>query len=83
MSLRISILLVCLIMNLWVLLNDSHNRSMRSFIIICNELQYQEFTDITYNSGVQLHVYMDHFGTTLHATKENEIEDNCFIMSNM
>ncbi|CAH1453342.1 unnamed protein product [Lactuca virosa] len=27
--------------------------------------------------------YMDHFGTTVHVTKENENEDNCSVKSNM
>nr|KAJ0187798.1 hypothetical protein LSAT_V11C900458930 [Lactuca sativa] len=77
-------------------LNDSHKRTMRNFIIvnliyksqkvltlISNELQYQEFIDIAYRCGVQLLVYMDHFGTTMHVTKENVNEDNCSVKSNM
>nr|KAJ0195769.1 hypothetical protein LSAT_V11C700378160 [Lactuca sativa] len=51
--------------------------------LISNELQYQYFIDITYRCGVQLPVYMDHFGTTVHVTKENENKDNCFVISNM
>ncbi|CAI9270878.1 unnamed protein product [Lactuca saligna] len=53
--------------------------------LISNECQYQEFIDIAYECGVQVPVYMDHFGTTVHVTKENENEneDNCFVMSNM
>nr|KAJ0199881.1 hypothetical protein LSAT_V11C600308540 [Lactuca sativa] len=51
---------------------------------ISNEL-YQEFIDIAYRSGIQVLVYMDHFGTTVHVTKanENENEDNCYVKSNM
>ncbi|CAI9262324.1 unnamed protein product [Lactuca saligna] len=53
--------------------------------LISNERQYQEFIDIDYECGVQVSVYMDHFGTTVHVTKanENEIEDNCFVKTNM
>ncbi|CAI9266267.1 unnamed protein product [Lactuca saligna] len=53
--------------------------------LISNERQYQEFIDIAYECGVQVSVYMDHFGTTVHVTKanENENEDNCFVKSNM
>ncbi|CAI9283901.1 unnamed protein product [Lactuca saligna] len=53
--------------------------------LISNELQYQEFIDIAYRCGVQVPVYMDHFGTTVHLTKanENENEVNCFVKSNM
>nr|KAJ0192271.1 hypothetical protein LSAT_V11C800419600 [Lactuca sativa] len=53
--------------------------------LISNELLYQEFIDITYQCGVQVPVYMDHFGTTVHVSKanENENEDNCHVKSNM
>ncbi|CAI9268183.1 unnamed protein product [Lactuca saligna] len=53
--------------------------------LISNELQYQEFIDISYQCGVQVHVYMDHFGTTVHVAKANENEnvDNCSVKSNM
>ncbi|CAI9284925.1 unnamed protein product [Lactuca saligna] len=95
---RTSILLACYIMSLWVFLNDSHKRSVRKFItvnpiyksqkvltLISNERQYKEFIDIAYECGVQVSVYMDHFGTTLHVTKayENENEDNCSVKSNI
>ncbi|CAH1414246.1 unnamed protein product [Lactuca virosa] len=56
---------------------------LEGLTLISNELQYQEFIDIAYWSGVQLPIYMDHFGTTVHITEENEIEDNCSVMSNM
>ena len=48
----------------------------KGLTLIFNELQYQEFIDIAYRCWVQLVVYMDHFGTTMHVTKENENEDN-------
>nr|KAJ0201928.1 hypothetical protein LSAT_V11C600302810 [Lactuca sativa] len=53
--------------------------------LISNEREYQEFIDIAYQCGVQVSVYMDHFGATVHVTKakENENEDNCFVKSNM
>ncbi|CAH1441340.1 unnamed protein product [Lactuca virosa] len=53
--------------------------------LISNELQYQEFIDIAYQCGVQVLVYMDHFGTTVHVSKanENDNEDNCSVKSNM
>nr|KAJ0191448.1 hypothetical protein LSAT_V11C800437940 [Lactuca sativa] len=53
--------------------------------LISNERQYQEFIDIAYECGVQVYVYIDHFGTTVHVTKANgnENEDNCFVKSNM
>nr|KAJ0215389.1 hypothetical protein LSAT_V11C300124420 [Lactuca sativa] len=81
---RILILLVCPILNLWVFLNDSHKRKIpKALTLISNDLNYQEFIDIAYRCGVQLPVYIDNFGTTIHVTKENEIEDNCVVMSNM
>nr|KAJ0211847.1 hypothetical protein LSAT_V11C400214430 [Lactuca sativa] len=53
--------------------------------LISNERQYQEFIDIAYQCGVQVSIYMDHFGTIVHVTKanENENEDNCSVKSNM
>nr|KAJ0225188.1 hypothetical protein LSAT_V11C100008350 [Lactuca sativa] len=50
--------------------------------MISNDLEYQEFIDVTYRCGVQLPVYMDHFGTNLQVfcdgvSKENNIEYNC------
>nr|KAJ0217575.1 hypothetical protein LSAT_V11C300109760 [Lactuca sativa] len=54
----------------------------KGLTLISSELQYQECIDIAYWCGVQLPVYMDHFGTTIHVTKENEIEDTCYVMSN-
>ncbi|CAH1448265.1 unnamed protein product [Lactuca virosa] len=44
----------------------------KSLTLISNELRYQEFIDIAYRCGVQLLVYMDRFGTTVHVAKENE-----------
>nr|KAJ0215011.1 hypothetical protein LSAT_V11C300108870 [Lactuca sativa] len=53
--------------------------------LILNELQYQEFIDIAYQCGVQVPVYMDHFGTIVHVSKanENENEDNCSVKPDM
>ncbi|XP_023760658.2 uncharacterized protein LOC111909102 [Lactuca sativa] len=53
--------------------------------LLSNELQYQEFIDIAYRCGVQVPVYIDHFGTIVHVTKanENENEDNYSVKSNM
>nr|KAJ0194498.1 hypothetical protein LSAT_V11C800401470 [Lactuca sativa] len=47
----------------------------------CEKLHYCEPDlqipeDIAYRCRVQLPVYMDHFGTIVHATKEHENEDN-------
>ncbi|CAI9259177.1 unnamed protein product [Lactuca saligna] len=57
----------------------------KGLTLILNECQYQEFIDIAYQCGVQVSIYMDHFGTTVHVTKanENENEDNCSVKSNM
>ncbi|CAI9287734.1 unnamed protein product [Lactuca saligna] len=57
----------------------------KGLTLISNERQYQEFIDIAYECGVQVSVYMDHFGTTVHVTKanENENKDNCYVKSNM
>ncbi|CAI9298351.1 unnamed protein product [Lactuca saligna] len=57
----------------------------KGLTLISNEHQYQEFIDIAYQCGVQVSVYMDHFGTTVHVTKanENENEDHCSVKSNM
>ena len=51
--------------------------------MISNEIEYQEFIYIAYRCGVQLHVYMEHFGTNLQVSKENEIDDNCSVRSSM
>nr|KAJ0199232.1 hypothetical protein LSAT_V11C600304200 [Lactuca sativa] len=56
--------------------------------LISNEGEYQKFIEIAYQVRVQVLVYMDHFGTNLQVfstgvSKENEIEDNCSVMSNM
>nr|KAJ0190573.1 hypothetical protein LSAT_V11C800445900 [Lactuca sativa] len=57
---------------------------------MCEKLYYyqpylQIPKDIAYRCGVQVPVYMDHFGTTVHVTKanENENEYNWFVKSNM
>ncbi|CAH1446493.1 unnamed protein product [Lactuca virosa] len=44
-----------------------------------------DIADIAYQCGVQVPVYVDHFGTTVHVSKanENENEDNCSVKSNM
>ncbi|CAH1416417.1 unnamed protein product [Lactuca virosa] len=55
----------------------------KGLTLISNELQYQEVLDVAYRCGVQLPIYMDHYGTTVHITKENETEDNYYVMSNM
>ncbi|CAI9296222.1 unnamed protein product [Lactuca saligna] len=48
-------------------------------------LENIDFVDIAYQRGVQVPVYMDHFGTTVHVTKanENENEDNCYVKYNI
>nr|KAJ0186190.1 hypothetical protein LSAT_V11C900462230 [Lactuca sativa] len=53
--------------------------------LISNELEYQEFIDIVYQYGVQVPIYMEHFGTIVHVSNanENEIEDNCYVKSTM
>nr|KAJ0227269.1 hypothetical protein LSAT_V11C100004300 [Lactuca sativa] len=56
--------------------------------LISNDLEYQDFIDVAYMCGVQLPVYIDHFGTHLQAfcdvaSKEKDIKDNCYVMSNM
>ncbi|CAI9295710.1 unnamed protein product [Lactuca saligna] len=53
--------------------------------LIFNERQFQEFIDIAYEYGVQVFVYMDYFGTTVHVTKanENENKNNHSVKSNM
>ncbi|CAI9283139.1 unnamed protein product [Lactuca saligna] len=61
---------------------------LEGLTLISNDLEYQEFIDIAYRCGVQLPVYMDHFGTHLQVfcdvvSKENYNEDNCFVMSNI
>ncbi|CAI9274576.1 unnamed protein product [Lactuca saligna] len=42
----------------------------KGLTLIYNKLQYQEFIDIVYRCGVQVPVYMDHFGTTVHSNME-------------
>ncbi|CAH1451704.1 unnamed protein product [Lactuca virosa] len=60
----------------------------KGLALISNEVEYQQFIEIGYQGGVNVPVYMDHFGTNLlvfsnGVSKENEIEENCSVMSNM